>query len=104
MLGKALGHAQAVILRKPMVSGFNPTLELGAAGYKVVTYCFVFFFFVLGVGWGGVGWGAFWLVQSFMPSLYSICVLFKSTRGGILDLGKVGNNIKYKSLSSQSFF
>jgi len=53
MLGKALGHAQAVIL--PMVSGFNPTLELVAAGYKVVTYCFVFFFFVLGVGWAGVG-------------------------------------------------
>ncbi len=29
--------AQAVILRKPMVSGFNPTHELGAAGYEVVT-------------------------------------------------------------------
>jgi hypothetical protein len=31
---------------------FNLTLELGAAGYEVLTYCFVCFFFV---GWGHFG-------------------------------------------------
>jgi hypothetical protein len=100
MLGKALGHAQAVILRKPMVSGFNPTLELGSAGYKVVTYCFVFFFFVLGVGWGG---GLFGLSRASCH----LCILYVF----FLSLLEEGSwilvrwvIIKYKSLSSQSFF
>jgi hypothetical protein len=70
---------------------FNLTLELGAAGYKVVTYCFVFFFFVVGVG-GEEGEGGFLACPELHATfVFYICFFLKS-RGGSLDLGKVGNN------------